>query len=155
VAIVSANAFDKGQDNDVGISAADFITKPVRFDELLDWLGSRLALQWLTTPPAPPPAAVPADAPRPTHAQLQALHEVVALGYPRGVQKLLDQIETDRPDCAPWLQPLRSLAQNFEFDRMSPLIQQAIQTTLEADEVRSPSRGRPQQPGGAGSAGSA
>jgi signal transduction histidine kinase/purine-cytosine permease-like protein/FixJ family two-component response regulator len=155
VAIVSANAFDKGQDNDVGITAADFITKPVRFDELLDWLGSRLALQWLTTPPAPPPAAVPADAPRPTRAQLQALHEVVALGYPRGVQKLLDQIEADRPDCAPWLQPLRSLAQNFEFDRMSPLIQQAIQTTLEADAVRSPSRGRPQQPGEAGSAGSA
>jgi signal transduction histidine kinase/FixJ family two-component response regulator len=126
VAIVSANAFDKGQDNDVGITAADFITKPVRFDELLDWLGNRLALQWLTTPPAPPPAAVPADAPRPTRAQLQALHEVVGLGYPRGVQRLLDQIETDSPDCGPWLQPLRSLAQNFEFDRMSPLIQQAL-----------------------------
>ncbi|MDO8375682.1 MAG: ATP-binding protein, partial [Aquabacterium sp.] len=28
VAIVSANAFDKGQDNDVGIGADDFITKP-------------------------------------------------------------------------------------------------------------------------------
>ncbi|MBE0547163.1 MAG: response regulator, partial [Rubrivivax sp.] len=54
VAIVSANAFDRGLDNDAGITPADFITKPVRFDELLDWLGSRLALQWLA---APPPAA--------------------------------------------------------------------------------------------------
>ena len=60
VAIVSANAFDKGLDNDAGIAAADFITKPVRFDELLDWLGARLALQWQAAPDgtatAPPQA---------------------------------------------------------------------------------------------------
>jgi len=135
VAIVSANAFDKGQDNDVGIGAADFVTKPVRFDELLDWMGTKLALQWLTTPPAPPApsgpsappsAAVPANAPRPTREQLQALHEVVSLGYPRGVHKLLDQIETNRPDTAAWLAPLRTLAHNFQFDRMTPVIQHAL-----------------------------
>jgi len=132
VAIVSANAFDKGQDNDVGIGAADFVTKPVRFDELLDWMGTKLALQWLTTPPAPsgpsapPSAAVPANAPRPTREQLQALHEVVSLGYPRGVHKLLDQIETNRPDTAAWLAPLRTLAHNFQFDRMTPVIQHAL-----------------------------
>ncbi len=141
VAIVSANAFDKGQDNDAGIGAADFVTKPVRFDELLDWLGTKLALQWLTTPSgpsgpsapsarsarsAPPSAAVPANAPRPTREQLQALHEVVSLGYPRGVHKLLDQIETNRPDTAAWLAPLRTLAHNFQFDRMTPVIQHAL-----------------------------
>ena len=131
VAIVSANAFDKGQDNDVGIGAADFITKPVRFDELLDWLGTRLALQWQTAPPAPPPAAVPSDAPRPSRQDLQALHDVVSLGYPRGVQKLLDRMQQERPDCAAWLAPLRSLALNFQFERMTPLIQDAL--------VRSPS----------------
>ena len=126
VAIVSANAFDKGLDNDVGITPADFITKPVRFEELLDWLGQRLALPWLATPPAPPPAPTPADAPVPTRAQLLALREVVSLGYPRGVQRLLAQIEAERPDCTPWLAPLRALAQGFQFDRMTPLIQDAL-----------------------------
>jgi signal transduction histidine kinase/purine-cytosine permease-like protein/FixJ family two-component response regulator len=126
VAIVSANAFDKGLDNDAGIGAGDFITKPVRFDELLDWLGSRLALQWHAAAPPPPPAAPAADAPRPTRAQLQALHEVVELGYPRGVQRLLEQIETERPECAAWLAPLRTLAQTFQFDRMTPLIKDAL-----------------------------
>ena len=126
VAIVSANAFDKGQDNDVGIGAADFITKPIRFDDLLDWLGTKLALQWLTTPPAPPPAAVPANAPRPTREQLLALHEVVNLGYPRGVHQVLDQIESTRPDTAAWLAPLRTLAHNFQFDRMTPVIKNAL-----------------------------
>ncbi len=127
VAIVSANAFDKGQDNDVGISAADFITKPVRFDELLDWLGTHLSLQWLAAPPPAAPAAAPAvDAAPPTRAQLQALHDVVSLGYPRGVQRVLEQIETERPECVAWLAPLRELAQSFRFDRMTPLIQDAL-----------------------------
>ncbi|MDP1650516.1 MAG: ATP-binding protein [Rubrivivax sp.] len=133
VAIVSANAFDKGLDNDVGITAADFITKPVRFDELLDWLAARLALQWqLPLPPVLPPrpqhtavAAVPA----PAREQLQALQQVVDLGYPRGVLRLLDEIEAARPDCVAWLAPLRALAAAFEFDRMTPWIQDALAKT--------------------------
>ena len=132
VAIVSANAFDKGLDNDVGITAADFITKPVRFDELLDWLGRQLSLQWLTTPPAPPPAAVPADAPRPSPAQLQALLDVVELGFPRGVQRQLDRIEAESRKCTAWLAPLRSLALNFQFDRMTPVIRDALTRPHEA-----------------------
>ena len=39
---------------------------------------------------------------------------------------LLDQIEAESPHCAAWLAPLRGLAQRFEFDRMTPLIQDAI-----------------------------
>ena len=126
VAIVSANAFDKGLDNDVGITAADFITKPLRLDELLDWLGSRLALQWHAAVPATAGVPPALDGPRPTRAQLQALHEMVRLGYPRGVQRLLAQIETERPECADWLAPLRALALAFQFHRMGPLIEAAL-----------------------------
>ena len=46
VAIVSANAFDKRLDNDVGIAPEDFFVKPVRHSELLDWLERRLGLRW-------------------------------------------------------------------------------------------------------------
>ena len=137
VAIVSANAFDKGLDNDAGIAAADFITKPVRFDDLLDWLGARLSLQWqaapngdagATAPPQAPAAAVPVapPLPAPSRAQLLALQQVVELGYPRGVMRLLDEIEQARPECQAWLAPLRQLAQAFEFDRMTPRIRDAI-----------------------------
>jgi len=125
VAIVSANAFDKGLDNDVGVGTADFITKPVRFEELLDWLTHKLALQWQAAAPSPLPAQQK-DLPHPSRAQLQALHDVVSLGYPRGVQRLLEQIEAERPDCVPWLAPLRALAQAFQFDRMTPMIQDAL-----------------------------
>ncbi|MBU6257751.1 MAG: response regulator [Burkholderiales bacterium] len=125
LAIVSANAYDKGQDNDVGVEAADFITKPVRLDELLDWLGSRLDLQWLASA-APAPSAGSPGGPLPSRAQLLALRDVVDLGYPRGVERLLEQIEAARPDCGAWLAPLRALAQRFQFDHMTPLIQDAI-----------------------------
>jgi CheY-like chemotaxis protein len=124
VAIVSANAFDKGLDNDVGIAAADFITKPVRFDELLDWLGSRLALHWVAEPPAEAAAAPPPHAPSREH--LQALHEVVALGYPRGVQQVLDRIAHAQPECVAWLASMRALAQAFQFDRMNESIRDAL-----------------------------
>ena len=129
VAIVSANAFDKGQDNDVGIGAADFITKPVRLDELLDWLGHHLALQWQGVPPAAPavqPPLLQAHSTPPPQPQLQALLQVVNLGYPRGVHKLLDQIEAESPHCMAWLMPLRHHAHNFQFDCMTPVIQDAL-----------------------------
>ncbi|MFZ1901521.1 MAG: ATP-binding protein, partial [Azonexus sp.] len=48
IAILSANAFDKGLDNDAGIAPEDFVVKPLRVDELLDWIGRRLALDWVT-----------------------------------------------------------------------------------------------------------
>jgi signal transduction histidine kinase/CheY-like chemotaxis protein/purine-cytosine permease-like protein len=129
VAIVSANAFDKGADNDVGIRAADFITKPVRLDELLDWLGTQLQLQWLTTPPPPPEPVLPADGPRPPREALQRLSEVASLGYPRGVLKVLEQIEAEHPQCRGWLTPLRRLAQDFRFDPLNALIQDALNPT--------------------------
>ncbi|MBX3637941.1 MAG: response regulator, partial [Rubrivivax sp.] len=131
VAIVSANAFDKGLDNDLGITAADFVTKPVRFDELLDWLGARLALRWLppaavTGPALPPAAAVAPAGCAPPREHLQALRDMAALGYPRGVQRLLDQIESEHPGCGAWLAPLREHAAAFRFDRLNALIDDAL-----------------------------
>ncbi|MCW5322930.1 response regulator [Verminephrobacter aporrectodeae subsp. tuberculatae] len=68
IAIVSANAFDKALDNDVGIDPEDFIVKPVRHSELLDWLERRLDLQWQqdaapSVLPAPVPTPVTSAAP--------------------------------------------------------------------------------------------
>ena len=75
VAVVSANAFDRNLDNDAGVRAEDFIGKPVRHSELLDWLERQLGLRWLESEP-PLPAAVSATAPAwvwPEAASLPAL----------------------------------------------------------------------------------
>ncbi len=122
-AIVSANAFDKGLPNDVGIAPEDFLLKPVRPSELLDWLQRALQLQWVFQPPvAPPPApAAPPAAPvaRPQPAALEALSQLVQLGYLRGVLNKLDEIEAAQPETAAFCRGLRELAQAFQFDAVA------------------------------------
>jgi CheY-like chemotaxis protein len=129
VAIVSGNAFDKGLDNDVGISIEDFILKPVRVSELLDWLGSRLQLEWVSAVPAALPAPEPAhaiDGALPDAEQLRALDELVSLGYFRGIVRKLDEIESDDPEQAAFVGRLRVMAQNFQLDAMTRAIRQAL-----------------------------
>ena len=134
IAIVSANAFDKGLDNDVGIPGEDFILKPVRHAELLDWLALRLCLHWLPAPAAIPVAALdpsPALPPAliyPARAQLEALRELIGLGYYRGILNQLDAIEASQPQCGDFVTAMRSLARQFQFEAMG---QQLNQVPLE------------------------
>ena len=122
IAIVSANAFDKGLEHDVAVSADDFILKPVRHSELLDWLERRLALTWLDA--LPPRAQAVDDATRrkdwvlPQRPQLDALGEVVSLGYYRGILNKLDEIEAAHPSSAAFVADMRELARRFQFEAM-------------------------------------
>ena len=131
IAIVSANAFDKGLENDVGIPAEDFILKPLRHSELLDWLERRLGLEWLSAPPpaAPAPVAQPGAPVYPRAAQLDALREVVSLGYYRGILNQLDAIEAAQPASASFVASLRSLARQFQFEAMGQLLNTATDET--------------------------
>jgi signal transduction histidine kinase/ActR/RegA family two-component response regulator len=127
LAVVSANAFDQGLDNDVGLPAADFLVKPVRLPTLLDWLGRRLAIEWESGPPAPAVAPPPPDdGTRPSTAHLAALHEQVQLGHVRGILRLLDEAEAAEPAAAGFLARLRGLAREFQLDAMNRLLTQAL-----------------------------
>jgi len=130
IAIVSANAFDKGLENDVGIEPSDFIVKPVRMAELLDWLGRALELEW-THAATPVAGAIGAAAPvqaefvYPTEDRLLALDEMVNLGYFRGIVKLLDNIEAESPECAAFVAHMRLLSRQFQLDAMTGLLRKA------------------------------
>ena len=126
VAIISANAFEKGAENDVGITGADFITKPFRVDELLDWLGKRLNLEWVRAdlpPAASPSPAAPAQRvtpPGPEH--MAALGELIDLGYVRGILNKLDEIELLAPAHAEFARMMRALAGRFQFEAMKEVL---------------------------------
>ncbi len=125
IAIVSANAFDKGLVNPVGLPGDDFFCKPVRHADLLDWLAHRLDLVWqaLVEPPVPSPVAVPAAVlVTPARAQLVALQEVVTLGFYRGILNQLDALEAAQPECAGFVTSMRELACQFQFETMSQLL---------------------------------
>ncbi|HET6788186.1 MAG TPA: ATP-binding protein, partial [Aquabacterium sp.] len=118
IAIVSANAFDKGLDNTVGITSDDFMVKPVRVSELLDWLGRRLALDWIEVQRARP---LPQGA-APSPAALRSLHEQIDAGYVRGVHKVLDQLALSEPHCEGFIARLRDLARQFQLDAMAVVV---------------------------------
>jgi len=129
VAIVSANAFDRRLDNDLGIAADDYVLKPVRGEELLDWLGRALALEWTSDPAPvlPAPALTPdVGAALPALASLRALAEQVRVGYPRGIHRWLDHIDATEPACVGFTQRLRGLASRFQLDAMAADIAQAL-----------------------------
>jgi len=147
VAIVSANAFDKALDNDVGISPDDFIVKPVRVPELLDWLGRRLALQWVeaarpasglahsghpgqgaTGDGADASAGRDEAAPErlPSLEALRTLEDQIHAGYVRGVHKVLDQIAASEPHCEAFVQRHRDWARHFQLDALAASVRASL-----------------------------
>jgi signal transduction histidine kinase/CheY-like chemotaxis protein/purine-cytosine permease-like protein len=119
IAIVSANAFDRGLDNDAGIPSEDFILKPVRHSDLLDWLERRLNLSWLdTSPETPTTGPAPERLVWPDRAQLESLRELVSLGFYRGILNQLDDIAHQSPQCHVFVERMRALAKKFQFEAM-------------------------------------
>ncbi|MDQ8021316.1 MAG: ATP-binding protein [Moraxellaceae bacterium] len=126
IAIISANAFDKGLENDAGIASRDFILKPVRVDELLDWIGHRLQIEWIwAASESPAPIVVPLRTDLPPRAQLEALAEQVNLGYVRGIQRVLDDIATE-PAHEAFVTRMRSLVAEFQLDTMNDILKRHI-----------------------------
>ena len=126
IAILSANAFDKGLDNDVGITPQDFIVKPLKVNELLDWLGKKLGLEWVTAdmPVTAPPAAPAEPLPLlpPDESELAALDELINLGYLRGILNKLGEIECLDVSHGEFVRVLRDLARQFQFDAMKEVL---------------------------------
>ncbi|MGV8990666.1 MAG: ATP-binding protein [Thiobacillus sp.] len=129
IAIISANAFEKGAENDAGIASDDFITKPFRVDELLDWVGKRLNLEWIRADiprqAAPSPGLVTPPIVPPDQAQVTGLGELIDLGYMRGMLEKLDEIEQLDPVHAEFVQVMRVLARRFQFEAMKEILRKS------------------------------
>ena len=137
VAIVSANAFDRALDHGLGIATEDFIVKPVRHSELLDWLERRLSLQWTgntqddhsATEPSPhasPGAAELPAANLPSRADLLDLQALVQLGYYRGITNKLEELGQACPQCATFLAAQEALARQYQFETMLIQLQKVL-----------------------------
>ncbi|NIM42658.1 MAG: response regulator [Hydrogenophaga sp.] len=130
LAIVSANAFDKGLHGELDPGEAlppqDFFVKPVRRSELLAWLAQRLDLRWSEVAAPPEPVAAPrAEAapstaavggPPPARDEIEPLLELVRLGYTRGILQWLDDWVRRHPERASQAAALATLAREFRFE---------------------------------------
>ncbi len=130
IAVVSANAFDKGLENDAGISPEDFILKPVQVDEFLDWVGQKLKIVWLDyeQPQELTSAGLHeyADLAFPPADVLSELDELVSLGYIRGILKKIGEIEAEGPGHSEFAQAARKFAGEFQLEALSRLIREGL-----------------------------
>jgi signal transduction histidine kinase/purine-cytosine permease-like protein/CheY-like chemotaxis protein len=132
VAIVSANAFDKALDNNVGITPADFFVKPFVLDELLDWMGQRLGVLWIEEHAAQEiRRRDDQNAPKieekmvfPDQAALLAILAHARLGYYRGISSMLDGL-TD-PKHAAFVSRMQTSLKAYQFDAIAQFIQTAL-----------------------------
>ncbi|HEX5127063.1 MAG TPA: ATP-binding protein, partial [Rhodocyclaceae bacterium] len=122
IAIISANAFDKELDNDAGIPPEDFILKPVRVADLLDWIGWRLGLEWQDAGLQTAPVQLSMQTGLPPRAQLDALDAQVKMGYVRGIHATLDEIAALDPAYGGYVQAMRDLVRRFQLDAMSEIL---------------------------------
>ncbi|WP_222862209.1 hybrid sensor histidine kinase/response regulator [Zoogloea oleivorans] len=128
VAIISANAYERGLNNDnsaLGIGEHDFILKPVQVAQLLDWIGQRLGLEWLEADQQRPVAPMPADLVYPPASLLGPLAHQVELGYVKGILARLAEIEAADPAYARFVVEVRDLTRNFRLDAIPPLLEKA------------------------------
>ncbi|MFP8778799.1 ATP-binding protein [Hydrogenophaga sp. RWCD_12] len=132
MAIVSANAFDKGLQSEAPDSQGReqaFFVKPVRREELTDWLGQQLGLTWVQATEVVPATSerpvTQAAAPLPPANELTPLLELVRLGYTKGIVRWLDRWVEDRPEQAPLADALRALAREFRFEAIEQRLLQS------------------------------
>lgn len=129
IAVISANAFEKGSGNDAGIAEENFITKPVDVHELLDWIGRHLGLEWVTVEAErgiaeSSVAAMPPQYPASEH--LRSLDEQVDLGYVRGILNKLDEIEKTDWSHGEFVDRMRQLAHQFQFGTMKEILRKGL-----------------------------
>ena len=125
IAVVSANAFDQGLDNDCGIGRDDFILKPVNIADLLDWIGRQLGLVWTTEADPPSAAAAPPERGPMTYppaATLAAIEALVGTGYVRGILEQLADLERQDARYGEFAQTARDLARECRLEALADLV---------------------------------
>ncbi len=124
MAVVSANAFDKGLQAEAGDDQPAnqaFFVKPVRREELTTWLAQQLGLCWvhataIALPESTDPSSTMPPVPLPSAREIAPLLELVRLGYYKGIVRWLDEWVTLHPEQTDFAQGLRSLAREFRFE---------------------------------------
>jgi len=135
IIIISANAGELKRPQAEAVFHDDAMAKPIDVADLLRRVGHLMQIEWqedAAIPPASP--ATPAHTLGPLHTQ--ALLELGAIGYVRGIHGRLDAIEAEQEGSAPMVAHLRQLVSQFEL--------RAFMDALNAEEPR-PDELRPEK----------
>jgi CheY-like chemotaxis protein len=127
--MISANANEPAQEQAPPDVHDDYLLKPVDLQTLLDKLGALLSLDWTYRPlhagalPAPALRAVLDSAEPLDRRHVDELRQLGRIGYIRGIQAKLDEIEKESPAQRVLVTHIRALVTNFELDRFMHTIE--------------------------------
>jgi len=124
IIVISANAFADDRERSVSADCSDYLAKPVHTPELLERIHKHLDLQWLRRT-LQIPAATPDAAVCPSATDLEALRELAAMGYIRGILEKLDAIDRLKPASTSFTAPLRALVKSYRLDEFNRQLKEA------------------------------
>ena len=124
IIVISANAFADDRERSVSADCNDYLAKPVHTPELLERIHKHLDLQWLRRT-LQLPAATPNATVRPSATDLEALRELGAMGYIRGILEKLDAIDRLTPASTSFTTPLRALVKSYRLDEFNRQLKEA------------------------------
>jgi nitrogen-specific signal transduction histidine kinase/CheY-like chemotaxis protein len=129
IVIVSANVGPAPAAGEEPVHDA-FLGKPLHIDRLLDRIEALTGTKWIEAEPLPAAenAAAPADwerLPDGAPAHLDELRQMGRIGYVRGIERKLADMEAEDRAYAPLAAAMRGLVRNFELKRFLDLIDKA------------------------------
>ncbi|CAO3434345.1 hybrid sensor histidine kinase/response regulator [Azospirillum doebereinerae] len=154
ILMVSANAYEAQGPGDGRAPHDAFVAKPIEIHALLDRIQALTGLEWIHAadpPPAPvaaPPSlpttapAAPAPPPAPSLEgippksalrHIDDLRQLGRIGYIRGIEAKLREIEAEDADALPFVERLRALLRAFDLKGYMRALDGAASATLPGD----------------------
>jgi len=94
-----------------------YLMKPVDIPRLLEQIGQLLKIEWIYKGETPETPAASGDVLSPPMQHVEELIELGKIGYIRGIESKLDQINTDYPESGVFVSQMRALVEQFDLDQ--------------------------------------
>jgi DNA-binding response OmpR family regulator len=135
IIMVSADASEgRNQSPDTPLSHDAYITKPVQLQALLDQIQALLNLQWRYEPiteSQPISNSLINTMELPSDEHLDDISHLARIGHKKGLQEKIIQLEQQGLASAEFIQQLKTLTNNFQFEKIVQWVDSELNDPLE------------------------
>ncbi len=118
ILMMSANIGDAQLGGDEGNAYDDTLPKPFDVRQLFDRLQTLLQLEWIDEPVRPAPNALARATVTPQPRRLDELLHLTRIGYIRGIEAKLAELEAEEPETAAFVDEMRVHVRAFDIPRL-------------------------------------